>query len=126
MQQQNQSHHTSSTKWQCPRILVLQPRGIKIERTEDGKASSKTIIVRIQTGRRVAYALLGASPYRLNGLSPETSINMETPNIMLPIMHGLETLRLSPNIYSMLAIFHQKLPRSIQHLPKPQPSLFST
>ena len=55
---------------------------------------------------------MGAGLYGLNGLSPETAINMVTTYIIPAIMHGLETLRLSTSDYSMLAMFHQNLLRS--------------
>ena len=62
---------------------------------------------------------MGAGFCRLNGLSPETSINMVTTYIIPTIMLGLEILRLSTSDYSMIAMFHLKLLRSIQHFPQP-------
>ena len=73
-----------------------------IERHDDGKATS-TIYTRIQIGRKVVYALMGASYYGLNGIG---------------LMYALETLRLRKTNYRDLARFHQKMLRCIQHLPK--------
>ena len=65
-----------------------------IERTATG--ASATVSVRIQIGRKVAYALMGAGLYGLNRVSPEVSVNMVNIYIIPAIMLGLETLCLSP------------------------------
>ena len=44
--------------------------------------------------------------YWLNGVSPETSINMVITYIMPAIKHGIEPPRLSTSDYSVLATFH--------------------
>ena len=91
---------------------------------DDGTAS-KTVVVRIQRGRIVAYALITAGLYGLNGLSSEASINMVTIYIIPAIIiHGIETLRQSIIHYGVLVGFIKSSPGiySIYHSHSPLPS----
>ena len=96
---------------------VSQEKHLGIERTSTATASA-TIKARIQTGRKIAFMIMGAGFYGLNGISPEVSIHIINIYILPAIMFGLDTLRLTRTDYGELANYHRKLLRCIQHLPK--------
>jgi hypothetical protein len=88
-----------------------------IERSTTCNASA-TIAVRIQKGRRVAYALMGAGLHGLNGVSPEVSISMINTYVLPVVMYGLDAIVLNAKNYHELHMFHRKLLRQVQHFPK--------
>ena len=86
------------------------------ERAINGKPTA-TVAARIQTGRRTAYALMGAGLHGLNGVSPEVSVHMVNIYVLPTISHGLETLHLPEQDYQSLEKHHKTLLRCLQHLP---------
>ena len=88
-----------------------------LERSTKGCAST-TISARVQSGRRVAYALMGAGLHGLNGVSPEVSMSMIDSYVMPTVMYGLDAMELSASDYRELHTFQRRLLRQIQHLPK--------
>ena len=100
-----------------PLEYTSQETHLGLQRKDDGKASA-TVKARIQTGRRMGFSLMGAGMYGLNGVNPKVSTAMINTYVMPAVMHGLETLRLTPSDYKEMATYHQKLLRNIMHLPQ--------
>ena len=94
-----------------------QETHLGIERTDTGK-TTPTVKERVQKARRMAYAMMGAGMYGLNGVGAEISTAMLNTYIIPALLYGLETLRLTPGDYKELTIFLQNLLRNILHLPK--------
>jgi hypothetical protein len=87
-----------------------------LERSATGNAS-ETVTSRIQTGRRVAYALMGAGLHGLNGVSPEVSMTLIKMYVLPAVMYGLDAMELGTGAYRELHAFQKNLLRQVQHLP---------
>ena len=65
------------------------------------------------------YMLIGAGFHGYNGVSPEVSVHIINALILLAIMFGRKTLKLTQsNNNTEISGFHRKLLHSIHHLPK--------
>ena len=77
-----------------------------------------TIRDRIQKARRVAYSLMGAGFYGLNGVGPEIAAIQYETYVIPTLLYGLEALILDSNDIADLEKYHRACLRQIQHLPK--------
>ena len=89
-----------------------QEKHLGIEHHDDGKATS-TISTGIQIRWQVAYALMGAGYYGLNGIDPQVSITLLKVYVIPAVMYGMHTLWLTKTDYRDLAWFHLKMLRCI-------------
>lgn len=86
-------------------------------RTSNGKAT-EAVRERIKTGRRTAYALMGAGLHGFNGISPHISKNLISTYIEPAIHYGLEALSMNQADFDELDKNHRLLLRQIQGLPQ--------
>ena len=71
--------------------------------------ASAIISARIHIGKQNTFMIMGAGFHGYNGVNPEVSIHIINAFILLTIMFGLETLKLTPSDYREISGFHRKL-----------------
>ena len=80
-------------------------------------SNKSTVEMRIQTARRTAYALAGAGLYGLNGVGPNTIMQLINIYILPRLTYGLECLTLTTREIEPMETYYRNLLRQIQHLP---------
>ena len=78
---------------------------------------SEQISERVCTGRRTAYALMGAGLHGLNGLHPLVSLHIYKTYVVPRIISGLESVVISPKDLQKLEVFHRGFLKQIKNLP---------
>ena len=87
--------------------------------TRTSSTSNKvTADERVKSARRAGYSLLGAGMHGLNGTGPEIATMQFTTYVTPTLLYGLETLVLSKTDIGILADYHKKCLRHMQHLPQ--------
>ena len=87
-----------------------------IHRNPRNKASP-TVLARIKTARRAAYAMMGAGLHGLNGLNPSVSMKLIETYILPRLLYGLDAMITSDTDISSIEKYYRTLLRQIQHLP---------
>ncbi len=88
-----------------------------LTRTDDGKVC-EAVHDRIQTGRRMAYQLMGAGLRGVNGITPHITKSMVSVYVCPALMYGLEALSLDENSIDKIDAYHRSLLRKLQSLPE--------
>jgi hypothetical protein len=94
----------------------LKETHLGLERTSDG-GTTAAVEKRIQSGRRTAYALMGAGMHGFNGISPHVSKTLMSTYVDPVVLYGLESLCIKESDLEALEKSHISLLRQLQSLP---------